>query len=127
MTQQHKAQAVQTVKNIRHVLHEKRYEDLPSCVDGMEWADTGEIREFVQGTLELNDMDAFDEYGAPCNFQPQYEYRHEVEFYEYTDGSGFAAEYDLTSGGELADLRLQLKFLYTDDGLKCIFHTIDPM
>ena len=127
MTQRHEQQAVQTVKNILHVLHEKRYEDLLSCVDGMEWADTGEIREFVQGTLELNDMDAFDEYGAPCNFHPQYEYSHEVEFYEYTDGSGFAAEYDLTSGGELADLRLQLKFLYDGSGLKCIFRTIDPM
>ena len=40
MTEQHKEQAIQVVKNICHVLHEKRYQDLPSCVDEMEWADT---------------------------------------------------------------------------------------
>ena len=29
--------AIETVKKILHILHEKRYEDLPSCVDEMEW------------------------------------------------------------------------------------------
>ena len=44
MTEKHKQVAVQTIKDILHVLHEKRYEDLPSCVDEMEWVDTEEIR-----------------------------------------------------------------------------------
>ena len=113
--------AIETVKKILHILHEKRYEDLPSCVDEMEWSDTAQIRECIQGTLDIN---TFDEYGVPCNFHPRYEYHHKVDFYEHSDG--FWAEYDLTSGGELVNLRLQLKFLYLKDGLKCIFHTIDP-
>ena len=43
MTEQHREQAIQVVKNILHVLHKKRYEDLLSCVDEMEWANTDEI------------------------------------------------------------------------------------
>ena len=127
MTEQHKDQAIEVVKNICHVLHEKRYDDLPSCVDKMEWDDTEVIRECIQGTLEMDDFDVFDEYGVPCNFMPQYEYRHEVMFFEYKDGSGFAVDYELTSGGDLTDLVLQLEFLYQDSGLKCVFRTIDPM
>ena len=126
MTEQHRELAIETVKNILHVLHEKRYEDLPSCVDIMEWNDTEEIRECIQGTLEMNNFDAFDEYGVPCSFQPQYEYHHEVQLYEYSNGSGFAADYELTSGGELVYLTLQLEFLYENGGLKSIFRTIDP-
>ena len=94
-------------------------------MDEMEWDDAEVIRECIQGTLDMNGFDAFDEYGVPCNFHPRYEYHHEVEFYERPDG--FDAEYDLTSGGEMVDLRLQLNFLYLKDGLKRIFHTIDPM
>ena len=127
MTEQHREQAIQVVKNILHVLHEMRYEDLPQCVDEMEWSDTEQIRECIQGTLEMNDFDVFDEYGVPCNFKPRYEYRHEVMFFEYKDGSGFAVDYELTSGGDLTDLVLQLEFLYQDGGLKRVFHTIDPM
>ena len=126
LNESHRALAIETVKNILHVLHEKRYQDLPSCVDEMEWADTDEIRECIQGTLELNDFDTFDEYGVPCTFQPEYEYHHEVMFFEYNDGSGFAVDYELTSGGELTYLCLQLKFLYQNGTLKRVFHTIDP-
>ncbi|MDE6608835.1 MAG: hypothetical protein K2K54_13950 [Lachnospiraceae bacterium] len=125
MTEKDKEIAIQTVKDILHILHEKRYEDLPSCVDEMEWDDTEEIRECIQGTLDMNDFDTFDEYGVPCNFRPQYEYHHEVEFYERPEG--FDAEYDLTAGGELVYLRLQLRFLYLEGRVKRIFHTIDPM
>ncbi len=126
MTEQHKEQAIQVVKSICHVLHEKRYEDLPSCVDKMEWDDTEVIRECIQGTLEMNDFDVFDEYGVSCNFKPQYEYHHEIMFFEYKDGSGFAVDYELTSGGELVYLTLQLEFLYENGGLKSVFRTIDP-
>lgn len=131
ISEENKEVAIQTIKDILHVLHEKRYEDLPSCVDEMEWDDPEEIREFIQGTLDINGFDTFDEYGAPCNFKPQYEYHHEVKFYERSGGfgtnpEGFDAEYDLTSGGEMVYLRLQLRFLYIDGGLKRIFHMIDP-
>ena len=60
MTEQDKEIAIQTIKDILHVLHEKRY----------------------AGTLDMNGFDAFDEYDVSCNFHPQYEYHHEVEFYE---------------------------------------------
>ena len=115
MTEQDKEVAIQTIKDILHTLHEKRYEDLPSCVDEMEWDDTEVIRECIQGTLDINDFDTFDEYGVPCNFHPRYE-----------RSDGFDAEYDLTSGGELVNLCLQLEFLYLKDGVKRIFRTIDP-
>ena len=49
MTEQDKEIAIQTIKDILHVLHEKRYADLPSCVDEMDWEDTEEIRECMQG------------------------------------------------------------------------------
>ena len=117
---------METVKCTLRALHEKRYQDLPACVDEMKWDDTEQIRECIQGTLEMNGFDVFDEYGVLCSFQPQYEYRHEVMFFEYNDGSGFAADYELTSGGKLTDLVLQLEFLYQDGGLKRIFCTIDP-
>lgn len=82
MTDQDKEIAIQTVKDILHVLHEKRYEDLTSCVDEMEWNDTKVIRECIQGTLDMNGFDTFDEYDVPCNFHPRYEYHHKVEFYD---------------------------------------------
>ena len=73
MTQEHKELAIQTVKGILHALHEKRYEDLPSCVDEMEWDDTEQIRSCIHGTLDSNGNDSFDESGVPCTFKPQYE------------------------------------------------------
>jgi len=118
MTEQDKEIAIQTIKDILHVLHEKRYADLPSCVDEMDWEDTEEIRECIQGTLDMNGFDAFDEYDVSCNFHPQY--------YEKSP-EGFEAEYELTSGGELVDLCLQLRFLYSEGKVKRIFHMIDPM
>ena len=126
MNEQHKEQAIQVVKNILHVLHEKRYEDLPQCVDEMEWSDTAEIRECIQGTLELNDLEAFDEYDVP-RFHPQYEY-HQLDFYERGPRDSFEVDYDLTAdGGEPADLCLQLGFVPREDGtLKSVFRTIDP-
>ena len=49
---------------------------------------------------------------------------------EYTGAygfrGGFAVDYELTSGGELTYLCLQLKFLYQNGTLKRVFHTIDP-
>ena len=127
MTERHKQEAVETVKRVLHVLHEKRYEDLPSCVDEMEWSDPEEIRECIQGTLELNNLNAFDEYEVPSKFYPQYEY-HQLSFYERGEQDPFQADYDLTAdGGEPTDLCLQLGFIPLENGgLKCVFHTIDP-
>lgn len=128
MKKEYREQAIRTVREILHVLHEKRYEDLPGCVDEMEWDNTEEIRECVQGTLTLNDLNAFDEYDVPSKFHPQYEY-HQLSFYERGPQDAFEADYDLTAdGGEPADLCLQLGFVPREDGtLKRVFRTIDPM
>lgn len=65
------------------------------------------------------------EYGAPCDFDPSYEYS-QLNIYMSDDGSGFKLDYDLTTDSELMDLSLQLEFLYADKGLKSIFITVDP-
>ena len=127
LTPKQEAFAIETLKNILHLFHEKRYDEVPGAVDESEIDDLPHyLREYIQGTLDLNDMDTFDEYGAPCNFHPQYEYR-QLHFFPYRDGSGFAADYELTSGAQLAQLVLQLRFLYQPDGsLRRVFHTVDP-
>lgn len=127
MKEQHKEQAIGIIKNILHAIHEKRYGDIITYVDETETKDIDELFEFVQGTLELNDFDAIDEYGVPCNFHPEYEYS-QLNFYEYNDLSGFEVEYAMTSDSELVDMVLQLKFLYIDDvdRMKSTFITVDP-
>ena len=70
MTEQHREQAIQVVKNILHILHEKRYEDLPQCVDEMEWSDTEQIRECIQGTLEMNDLTFLMNMACPVTSSP---------------------------------------------------------
>ena len=52
MTEQDKEIAIQTVKDILHILHEKRYEDLPSCVDEMEWDDMAEAGQQKSDEIE---------------------------------------------------------------------------
>ena len=74
ISQEHQAVAIETLKTILHLFHEKRYDEVPGAVDESEIEDLpGFLREFIQGTLDLNGMETFDEYGAPCNFHPQYE------------------------------------------------------
>ena len=127
ISKEHQDMAIETVRNILHLFHEKRYDEVPAAVDESEVEDLPRfLREYIQGTLDLNEMDSFDEYGAPCNCHPQYEY-HQLHFFPYTDGSGFAVDYEMTAGAELAQLVLQLVFLYQPDGsLRRVFHTVDP-
>lgn len=49
-----------------------------------------------------------------------------VKILAVNDNSGFAVDYALTSNSKLADMCLQMEFLYTDDGLKSVFITVDP-
>lgn len=78
----------------------------------------------VQELVESRAYDSVDEYGVPCDFNPPYEYS-QIAFYDYTDGSGFRLEYDLTTDCELMDLSLQMEFIYTENGLKRRFLTVD--
>ena len=131
LTPKQEAFAIETLKNILHLFHEKRYDEVPGAVDESEIDDLPHyLREYIQGTLDLNDMDTFDEYGAPCSFHPQYEY-HQLHFFDhYNDNSqcdGFSLDYEMTSGAELCQLVLQLVFLYQPDGsLRRVFQCVDP-
>ena len=127
ISQEHRDLAIETIKTILHLFHEKRYDEVPGAVDESEIEDLPDyLQTCLQGTLDLNDMDTFDEYGAPCDFHPRYEY-HQLHFFPLTDGSGFAADYELTSGAQLAQLVLQLRFLYQPDGsLRRVFEDVDP-
>lgn len=127
ISQEHRDLAIETIKTILRLFHEKRYDEVPGAVDESEIEDLPDyLQTYIQGTLDLNDMDTFDEYGAPCDFHPRYEY-HQLHFFPFTDGSGFAADYELTSGAQLAQLVLQLRFLYQPDGsLRRVFEDVDP-
>ena len=129
ISREHRNLAIETVKTILHLFHEKRYDEVPGVVDEIEIEIENlpdYLRKHIQGTLDLNGMDTFDEYGAPCDFHPQYEFC-QLHFFPFTDGSGFAADYEMTSGAQLAHLVLQLRFLYQPDGsLRRVFENVDP-
>lgn len=126
MTEQEMEQITQVVKDLLHAFHERKYEELSSCVDEMEWTDTNEIGKIMDLNLEAKELDFFDEYGVPCHFHPAYEY-HQMHIYEHTDDREILVDYDMTgSGGEMADLVLQLKFQRKESGLHSTFLCIDP-
>lgn len=73
MNKIHKEKAIEVLKEILHMFHEKRFEDVVSCVDESKIDDLGNfLLEFMQGTLELNHFDKIDEYGVECSFKPWY-------------------------------------------------------
>lgn len=119
--------AIETLKNVLHILHEKRFDDILTAVADTQIENPAQfLAEFVQGTLELNDFDTIDEYGTECSFKPNYEYS-QTEMYAYDDGRGFLVEYEMTSASKLVDMVLQLEFLYESNGnLKSILKNIDP-
>lgn len=71
ISKEHQDMAIETVRNILHLFHEKRYDEVPAAVDESEVEDLPRfLREYIQGTLDLNEMDSFDEYGAPATSIP---------------------------------------------------------
>lgn len=116
---------IEVIKKILKAIHLKKYEEIMDCVDESEVDDLNEMFECVEKSLEYNGFGSIDEYGAACNFYPQYEYS-QLYIYEYDNNSGFAVDYQMTSDSELVDLTLQLEFLYTKSGLKTVFVGIDP-
>lgn len=125
MEEQYRVQAIEVIKQILHELHKENFTGVFSCVDESKVTDMDLLSECVQGTLELNDFSGIDEYGVPCNFAPPYEFK-QLNFYEYKNGSGFSAEYQMTSDSTLVDLVLQVEFLYSENGLKSVFLGVDP-
>lgn len=123
---QYREQAIAVLEKILKAFHNKEFSNVRAIVDESEIDDLEDfLAEFMQGTLELNDFETIDEYGAECSFKPQYEYS-QLSIELYNNKSGFYLEYDMTSNGELVDMVLQLKFIFTENGLKIIFENVDP-
>ena len=116
---------IEVITKILKAIHLKKYEEIIDYVDESEVDDLNEMFECVEKSLEYNGFGSIDEYGAACNFHPQYEYS-QLYIYEYDNNSGFAVDYQMTSDSELVDLTLQLEFLYTKSGFKTVFVGIDP-
>ena len=116
---------IEVITKILKAIHLKKYEEIIDYVDESEVDDLNEMFECVEKSLEYNGFGSIDEYGAACNFYPQYEYS-QLYIYEYDNNSGFAVDYQMTSDSELVDLTLQLEFLYTKSGFKTVFVGIDP-
>ncbi len=126
MKEEIKLEAIEICKKILSELHKNNFEEVISLVDESEIDDLESfLKDFLQGSLDINGFNSVDEYGAECSFKPDYEYS-QLVIDEYDDNSGFYLDYELTSGGELVDLVLQLEFLYEDDGIRSIFKSIEP-
>ena len=102
------------VKKIVDYIAEKRYADLEKYAE-FEDMSLADFTWLIEGFLEINELPYMDRFGVPCTFSPQYEY-HQLFCIVYRDGSGFHADYGLTTDGELNDLTLQMDFLYTESG-----------
>jgi len=102
------------VKEIVNCISEKRYADIENDAQLADYS-LSEFTELIEGFLEINELPYIDRFGVPCTFHPQYEY-HQLICGVYKDGSGFWADYDLTTDGGLNDLTLQMEFLFTESG-----------
>lgn len=102
------------VKKIVDCIAERRYADIEQYAE-FEELSLSDFTELIEGFLEINELPYMDHFGVPCTFSPQYEY-HQLHCIVYRDGSGFHADYDLTTNGELNDLTLQMDFLLTESG-----------
>lgn len=102
------------VKEVVNCIAEKRYADIEKYA---KLADLSlpDFTELIEGFLEINGLPYMDRFDVPCTFNPQYEY-HQLYCIPYKDGSGFHVDYDLTTGGELNDLTLQMDFRFTESG-----------
>ena len=127
-----------TVKKVVDLLAERKYSEIFEIVEMASWPvdpnteemstwTVEDLQEAVDGFLELNELPYMDKFGVPCDFHPQYEY-HQLRCILYRDGSGFSADYDLTTDGEKNDLTLQMEFLFMDaNTMNPIFLDVDVM
>lgn len=102
------------VKEIVNCISEKRYADIEKYAE-FEGLSLADFTELIEGFLEINELPYMDRFEVPCTFHPQYEY-HQLHCIVRDDRSGFYADYDLTTDGDLNDLTLQLDFLFTESG-----------
>lgn len=107
------------VKKVVDLIAQRKYAEIPQAAELADWT-VEDVREAIDGFLELNELPYMDPFDAPCHFRPKYEY-HQLACYIYRDGTGFAVDYDLTTDSELNDLTLQMEILFADGGVKARF------
>ncbi len=114
-----------TVEAVVNLMAKNDYESMSDLVNNTA-EDLADLKDWVNSTLEMNELDGIDAYGVECNFHPQYEY-HQLSVYPFDDESGFAVDYDLTTDGEQNDLTLQLEFKKLDNGLFDVSMGVDVL
>lgn len=118
MTKQEAEQfAEPVIREVVNCIAEKRYADIEKHAKFSELS-LSDFTELIDTFLEINDLPYMDHFGVPCTFKAAYEY-HQLHCIPRRDGSGFHADYDLTTDGELNDLTLQMDFVLTESGTFC--------
>ena len=118
--------AIDILKQVVDALAEKRYEDIPKLAEMEHWTPEM-LRDHVAEHLQLcglSRMDGWTEERAASPTNPRYQ---QLNFYHFNNGSGLAADYDLTSDGERNDLTLQMEFLYEGGGLRPVLLDLHVM
>ena len=118
--------AIEILKQVVDALAEKRYEDIPKLAEMEHWTPEM-LRDHVAEHLQLcglSRMDGWTEERAASPTNPRYQ---QLNFYHFNNGSGLAADYDLTSDGERNDLTLQMEFLYEGGGLRPVLLDLHVM
>ena len=102
------------VRGIVDCMADRDYERICEFAALPEGISAAAIRNWCGAYLMENRLRCFDHYGAPV--QPYSEKKHyeQLNVYIYNDGSGFSAEYDLSSDGVLNDLILIVEFLFDE-------------
>lgn len=100
------------VKNVVDCIAERKYDSIPEIAEIRDMT-LEDFKYLIEEFLEINELPYIDSFDTECNFKPQYEY-HQLNIYVYNNGTGFAADYALTTDGELNDLTLQMEFLFTE-------------
>lgn len=98
------------VKKVVDLFADKKYKDAAKL--SKDFLDGDELKEEIEGFLEVNELSGIDHFGTECNYHPDFDYN-QLSCYIEEDGSGFHVDYDLTTDGELNDLTLQMDIVFT--------------
>ena len=112
ITEENEKIAVDCLKAVLALIHEKRYKELNTVVDEIHYDELDEVLEFIEESIYPYEID---------DFYSEAEYY----LYEMSDGKGFCLDYPLTACGVKIPGVVFLVCEYTDNGLFKIIRTID--
>lgn len=121
--------AIEILKQVVDALAEERCGDIPKLAelgDGLQEPLGEYVTEVFQmwGWEQIPPIDHWTEKRVTLPTNPCYT---QLNFYHYSNGSGFHVDYDLSSGGELTNMTLQMEFLYEGEGLRPVFLDLHVM